>query len=66
MPGKKRTIGLSGSTEALFMSITDEFWTYAREAILSARKAKTSEDKQVLLDLAKIWTQAALEQRAST
>jgi hypothetical protein len=56
---------MSGSTEALCMSITDEFWTYAREAILSARDAKTDNEKQSLLELAKIWTRAALQQRAS-
>jgi hypothetical protein len=42
------------------MSITDRFWQYAREALLSAGKAKTDDDKQALLDLAWTWTQAAL------
>jgi hypothetical protein len=42
------------------MSITDQFWEYAKEAILSASYAKTDEDRQDLLDLAWTWTQAAL------
>jgi hypothetical protein len=44
---------------------TDEFWQYAKEALLSACHAKTDEDKQDLLDLARTWTQAALQQRQS-
>jgi len=47
------------------MSITDEFWQYAKEAILSAAAAETDEDRQSLLDLARTWTQAALRARAS-
>jgi hypothetical protein len=46
------------------MSETDQFWQYAKEA-LSACYAKTDEDKQGLLDLARTWTQAALQQRKS-
>jgi hypothetical protein len=48
------------------MSIIDQFWQYAREAILSAAAAKTDEDKQSLLDLAQTWTQAALQERQCT
>ena len=48
------------------MSITDQFWQYAYEAIFSASYAKTDEDKQGLLELARIWTQAALLERASS
>ena len=47
------------------MSITDQFWQYAKEAMLSARYAKTDDDKQALLDLAQTWTQAALLERQS-
>jgi hypothetical protein len=47
------------------MSITDQFWQYAREAMLSACDAKTDEDKQALLDLAQTWTRAALVERRS-
>jgi hypothetical protein len=48
------------------MSIIDQFWQYAREAILSAAVAKTDEDKQSLLELAQTWTQAALQERQCT
>jgi hypothetical protein len=47
------------------MSETDQYWQYAKEALLSACYAKTDEDKQDLLDLARTWTQAALQQRQS-
>jgi hypothetical protein len=43
------------------MSETDQFWQYAKEAILSAAAAKTNEDRQGLLELARTWTQAALQ-----
>ena len=46
------------------MSETDQFWQYAREATLSACDAQTSEDKQDLLELAGVWTQAALHSRS--
>ena len=45
------------------MSVTDQFWQYAKEAILSAHEAKTDEDKEGLLELARTWTQAALQER---
>ena len=48
------------------MSKTDSFWQYAKEAILSACEAKTDKDKEGLLELARTWTQAALQERAST
>ena len=47
------------------MSITDQFWQYAKEAMLSAYYAETDDDKQALLDLARTWTQAALLERRS-
>ena len=47
------------------MSEIDQFWLYAKEAILSISYAKTDEDKQGLLDLARTWTQAALRARDS-
>ncbi len=43
------------------MSERDQFWQYAREAMLSVGYANTDEDKQDLLELARIWTQAALQ-----
>jgi hypothetical protein len=48
------------------MSKSDQFWQYAREAMLSACYAKTDEVKQGLLELARTWTQAALQERASS
>jgi hypothetical protein len=48
------------------MSKTDQFWQYAREALLSASGAETDEDRQDLLELARTWTQAALLERASS
>ncbi len=47
------------------MSKTDEFWQYAKEAILSATFAKSDDERQGLLDLARTWTQAALVERQS-
>jgi hypothetical protein len=34
------------------MSITDQFWQYAKEAMLSACDAETDDDRQGLLELA--------------
>ena len=48
------------------MSKTDQFWQYAKEAMLSASDANTDEDRRGLLDLVRIWTQAALEERRSS
>jgi hypothetical protein len=42
------------------MSKTDEFWLYAKEAILSVAYAKTDDERRGLFDLARTWTQAAL------
>ncbi len=47
------------------MSKTDQFWQYDDEAVLSACYAKTDDDGQGLLELARTWTQAALLERAS-
>jgi hypothetical protein len=47
------------------MSIADQFWQYAREALLSAYEAKTTDDRKDLLELAQTWTQAALVERHS-
>jgi len=47
------------------MSITDQFWQYAKEAILSAYGAEPEKDRQDLIDLARTWTQAALVERRS-
>jgi hypothetical protein len=47
------------------MPITDQFWQYAKEAMLSACDAKTAEDREGLLELARTWTHAALAERQS-
>ena len=47
------------------MPTTDQFWQYAKEAILSVSSAKTDEERQGLLELARTWTQAALLVRQS-
>jgi hypothetical protein len=41
----------------------DQFWQYAKEAILSADGAETERDRQDFIDLARTWTQAALVAR---
>ena len=46
-------------------SQTDQFWQFAKEAMLSACHAEIDDDKQALLDLARTWTQAALLERQS-
>ena len=51
---------MSGHGRVL-ISETDQFWEYAKEAILLACDAKTAKDKQDLLELSGTWTQAALE-----
>jgi hypothetical protein len=48
------------------MSKADQFWQYAKEAIVSASCAKSDEDRQGLLELARTGTQAALSERASS
>jgi hypothetical protein len=45
------------------MPIADQFWQYAKEAILSASAAKTDGDRLSPLELARTWTQAALQGR---
>jgi hypothetical protein len=45
------------------VSKRDPFWQYAKEAILSAYEAKTDENKEGPLELARTWTQAALQER---
>ena len=63
--GAHAGIGMSGHGACL-MSKTDQFWQYAKEAMLSASCAETDEDRQGLLELARTWTQAALLERASS
>jgi hypothetical protein len=49
---------MSGTGEVP-MSETDEFWQYAREAMLSVGYAKTDKEKRDLMELARTWTQRA-------
>jgi hypothetical protein len=48
------------------MSKADQFWLYARQAVLFAGDSETDQEKQTLFDLARIWTRAALSDRASS
>jgi hypothetical protein len=48
------------------MSVTDEYWQYAKEAALAACCAESDDEKQGLLDLAWTWTQAAMIERRRT
>jgi hypothetical protein len=41
------------------MSETDQFRQYAEEAMRWVRQSKTEKEKQVLIELARTWTQAA-------
>ena len=50
--------------ESALMSETDQFWGYAKEAMLLACDAKTAKDKQDLLELSGTWTQVALQSRS--
>jgi hypothetical protein len=45
------------------MPTTDQFWQYAREAVFVASEADTDDDRRNLLELARVWTQAALVAR---
>ena len=54
---------ISGHGRVL-MSQTDQFWEYAKEAMLLACDAKIAKDKQDLLELSGTWTQAALQSRS--
>ncbi len=57
------TLGRVGAHDGCAMLQTDQFWQYAKEAILSASYAKTEDERKGLLDLARTWTDAALIER---
>ncbi len=59
-PVKERMRGTGAGALRVPMSETDQFWLYAKEAILSISYVKTDQEKQGLIDLARTWTQAAL------
>ena len=52
-----------GHREECPMSETDQYWQYAREAILSVGYATNDEERRDLLELARTWTQAAMQER---
>lgn len=43
------------------MSNADKFWQYVEEAMLSAQQSKSEKEKRTLMDLARAWTQAAMQ-----
>jgi hypothetical protein len=43
------------------MSEADQFRQYAQEALLWAHQSTTEKEKRALLELARTWSQAALE-----
>jgi hypothetical protein len=45
------------------MSKIDEFWQYAKEALLSALSAECDDDRQGLMKLAQTWSRAAILER---
>jgi hypothetical protein len=47
------------------MSEADQFRQYAEEAKRWVRQSKTENEKQVLIELARTWTQAATESERS-
>ena len=47
------------------MSEADEFRQYAEEAKRWVRQSKTENEKQVLIELARTWTQAAADSERS-
>ena len=62
-PWGQSWVGMCRGTVRVPMSKTDQFWQYAKEAIISASCAETEDERQGLLDLARTWTQAALVDR---
>jgi hypothetical protein len=45
------------------VSNTDEFWQYAKEALLLALSAESEDDRKSLMELAHTWTRAAILER---
>jgi hypothetical protein len=43
------------------MSMADEFWQYAEEALRGAERSETAEEKQALIGLAHTWAEAAVQ-----
>jgi hypothetical protein len=53
--------GRAGVRESAEMSKSDQFRQYAEEALQWARQSKTENEKQALIELARTWTQAAVQ-----
>ena len=47
------------------MSQAAQFWQYAEEAMVSARQSKSEMEKMGLMDLARVWAQAATQSEAA-
>ena len=43
------------------MSASSQFWKYAEDAMFSASLSKSEIEKRGLMDLARIWAQAAMQ-----
>jgi hypothetical protein len=41
----------------------EKYWDYARECVKQAEKAHTQERRDKLIELARVWTQAALSEQ---
>ena len=54
-----RDSGGRASRESAEMSKADQFREYAEEAMQWARRSKTENEKQALVELVRTWTQAA-------
>jgi hypothetical protein len=59
---KERTLVSGFGARGWPISVADQFWQYAKEAILSAAAAKTDGDRRSLLEFAQTWTQTALQE----
>jgi hypothetical protein len=44
----------------LFVPNTDQFWQYAKEALLLALSAESNDDRESLAELSQTWTRAAI------
>ena len=60
----KAAIGTVAGHGECAMPATDQFWQYANEAVLAACDAESDHEKRELLDLARTWTQAAIDRAA--
>jgi hypothetical protein len=47
------------------MSQADQFRQYAEEALRGAHQSKTEKNKQALIELARTWTQGALQSEST-